>query len=57
MGTPAPRKLVEAPLPAPVLASSPSSSPKKAVQAVLPLAAVPAVKREGFTWDSSKEIE
>jgi len=57
MEKPAPRKLVEAPLPAPALASSPSSSPTKAVQAVLPLAAVPAVKREGFVWDSSNEIE
>jgi len=57
MEAPEPRKLVDVPLPAPVLVSPPSSSPKKAVQAVLPLAAVPAVKREGFKWDSSNEIE
>ncbi len=31
--------------------------PKKPVQAVLPLEEKPMVKREGFSWDESKEIE
>jgi len=30
---------------------------KKPVQAILPLDEKSAVKREGFSWDESKEIE
>ncbi len=56
MEKPAPRKAVEvpAPAPAPVPAQSP---PKRPVQAALPLINAPVVKREGFAWDSSNEIE
>jgi len=32
-------------------------SPKKPVQNALPLLHAPAVKREGFAWDASQEIE
>lgn len=55
MEKPALRKavVVSAPVPA-VPAQAP---PKKPVQAVLPLIHAPAVKREGFAWDASKEIE
>ncbi len=45
---PVPRKAAELPSPAP---------PKKPLQAVLPLLHPPAVKREGFVWDASREIE
>jgi len=31
--------------------------PKKPVQSALPLIHAPAVKREGFAWDASREIE
>ena len=51
---PAPRKAAE--LPAPALASAPAP-PKKPVQAALPLLHVPIVKRDGFAWDASQEIE
>ncbi len=52
----APRKAAE--LPAPASASAPAqASSKKPVQAALPLILAPAVKREGFAWDASQEIE
>jgi len=53
---PAPRKAAELPAPAP--ASGPEQAPpKKPVQAALPVLHAPAVKREGFAWDASQEIE
>ncbi len=58
MEKPAPRKAVELPVPAlaqaPTLAQAP---PKKPVQAAMSLFDAPAVKREGFAWDASQEIE
>jgi len=50
------RKAVELPVSAqaPALAQAP---PKKPTQAALPLIHTPAVKREGFEWDASQEIE
>ncbi len=52
--TPAPRKVAELSAPASAPAQTP---PKKSVQNALPLLHAPAVKREGFTWDASQEIE
>ena len=66
---PAPRKHVE--IPAPILPPVPTppkkpvqptpvltpAPPKKPAQAALPPAHAPAVKREGFRWDASQEIE
>ena len=50
-----------APRPTPPVPASPALTPPPkqpaAVQASLPLADPPAVKREGFAWDSSNEIE
>ena len=55
---PAPRKTVELPAPASAQTPAPAQAPpKKPVQAALPLIHPPAVKREGFAWDSSNEIE
>ena len=56
MEQPDPRKAVEAPAPAPA-APGASAPPKKPAQAALPLIQSPAVKREGFAWDASREIE
>jgi len=56
METPAPRKTAE--VPAPAQAPAPAQTPpKKPVQPALPLIHAPAVKREGFAWDASQEIE
>ncbi len=48
--TSAPRKTAEVPAPA-------QAAPQKPVQAVPPLDEAPAVRREGFVWDASREIE
>jgi type IV secretory pathway TraG/TraD family ATPase VirD4 len=55
MEEPAPRKAPELPMLAP--AAPAQAPPKKSVQATLPLIHAPAVKREGFAWDASQEIE
>ncbi len=55
MEEPAPRKAAELPVPAQVAPAQ--ASPKKPVQAALPLIHPPAAKREGFAWDASQEIE
>ncbi len=55
MEKPAPRKAAE--LPASVSAAPAQAPPKKPVHAALPLIHAPAVKREGFAWDTSQEIE
>jgi len=52
---PAPRRAAE--LQAPVPAAPAQAPPKKPVQSALPLIPAPAVKREGFAWDASQEIE
>jgi len=52
MEKPALRKAAELPALPPV-----QVSPKKPVQNALPLFHTPAVKREGFAWDASQEIE
>ena len=60
MEAPAPRKAAELSVPTQVAAPAPASGPalpKKPVQAALPLLHAPAVKREGFAWDASQEIE
>jgi len=49
---PVPRKAVAMVKPVPVQAP-----PQKPVQAVLPLDEAPGVRREGFVWDASREIE
>ncbi len=55
---PAPRKAAEVPAPVPAQTPAPAQAPpKKPVQAALPLIQAPAVKREGFAWDASKEID
>ncbi len=55
MEKPALRKTAELLAPAP---AAPTQAPaKKPVQAALPLIHAPAVKREGFAWDASQEIE
>ncbi len=51
---PAPRKRAE--IPAAIL-SSVQAPQKKPIQAELPLVKAPEPKREGFTWDASREIE
>jgi len=56
MEKPAPRKAAELPVPAQAPAPA-QAPPKKPVQAALPLLHAPAVKREGFAWDASQEIE
>jgi len=55
MENPVPRKAAQ--LQAPVSAAPAQAPPKKPVQAALPLLHAPAVKREGFAWDASQEIE
>ncbi len=50
-----PRELVEEPVPMP--APLPSTSPEKLVQSEPSHAEAPGVKKEGFAWDSSREIE
>ncbi len=58
MEKPAPRKAAELPAPAFTQAPAPAQVPqKKPVQPALPLIHTPAVKREGFAWDTSQEIE
>jgi len=47
-------ELVPAPPQAPTPAQAP---PNNSVQAALPLFHLPVVKREGFAWDASQEIE
>ena len=56
MEKPAPRKTAELPVPAQAPAPA-QAPPKKPVQAAVPLFHAPAVKREGFVWDASQEIE
>jgi len=58
MEKPAPRKAAELPAAASEQAPAPAQAlPKKPAQAALPLIHSPAVKREGFVWDASREIE
>jgi len=54
MEKPAPRKAAELPAPASAPAQAP---PKKPNQAALPLIHAPAVKREGFAWDSRDHLK
>ena len=55
---PAPRKTAELPVPIPAQIPAPAQAPRKRpAQAALPLIQAPAVKREGFVWDTSAEIE
>ncbi len=55
MEKPAHRKAAEVPAPAPLVPAQ--TPPKKPDQAAVPLFHAPAVKREGFVWDASQEIE